>query len=35
MIRVSILYPNHPGSTFDLDRYVTTHMPRAIQFLTA
>jgi uncharacterized protein (TIGR02118 family) len=27
MITVSILYPNHEGSTFDLDYYCNTHIP--------
>lgn len=33
MIRVSILYPNKPGSRFDLDYYLNTHMPMAIEAL--
>jgi uncharacterized protein (TIGR02118 family) len=27
MIRVSVLYPNSEGATFDIDYYVTSHMP--------
>ena len=27
MIRLNILYPNIPGSHFDLDYYLGTHMP--------
>jgi len=27
MIRVSVLYPNSSGSTFDMDYYLTKHMP--------
>jgi hypothetical protein len=27
MIRRNILYPNTPGSRFDLDYYFGTHMP--------
>jgi uncharacterized protein (TIGR02118 family) len=33
MIKVSILYPNKPGSRFDADYYVNTHMPLAIRLL--
>ena len=29
MIRLNILYPNTPGSRFDLDYYLGTHMPMA------
>ena len=29
MIRLNILYPNTPGSHFDLDYYLGTHMPMA------
>jgi uncharacterized protein (TIGR02118 family) len=35
MNRVSILYPNRPGSRFDLDYYFNIHMPRSIQLLSA
>ena len=27
MIRVNVLYPNNPGSTFDMDYYLNKHMP--------
>ncbi|WP_313518136.1 EthD family reductase [Pseudomonas sp.] len=27
MIKVSVLYPNRPGVTFDMDYYCATHMP--------
>jgi len=27
MIRVSVLYPDKTGSTFDMDYYLGTHMP--------
>ena len=27
MIRVTVLYPNNPGSTFDMDYYLNKHMP--------
>ena len=27
MIKVSVLYPNSPESTFDLDYYVNSHIP--------
>lgn len=33
MIRVSVLYPNQPGTHFDADYYLHTHMPRAIELL--
>jgi len=35
MIKISILYPNHPGSRFDLNYYVQTHMPMSIGLLGA
>ena len=34
MIRISILYPNEPGSRFDMDYYLETHMPRSIELLS-
>jgi uncharacterized protein (TIGR02118 family) len=34
MIKVSILYPHAPGARFDLDYYVSTHMPRSIELLS-
>jgi hypothetical protein len=30
MIKLSILYPNKPGSRFDIDYYIGTHMPLAM-----
>lgn len=27
MIKVSVLYPNSPGATFDMDYYLERHMP--------
>ena len=33
MIKVSILYPNKPGSRFDVDYYLTVHMPMAVKLL--
>lgn len=30
MIKVSILYPNQPGSRFNLDYYLNQHMPMTI-----
>jgi uncharacterized protein (TIGR02118 family) len=35
MITVNILYPNKPGSRFDMDYYVRTHMPMAFRLLAA
>jgi uncharacterized protein (TIGR02118 family) len=34
MIKVSILYPNKPGSRFDMSYYLTTHMPLAMRLLS-
>jgi uncharacterized protein (TIGR02118 family) len=33
MIKVTILYPNIPGSRFDFDYYLKTHMPMSIDRL--
>lgn len=33
MIRVSVLYPNKPGSRFDADYYLNVHMPMAAKLL--
>lgn len=33
MIKVSILYPNLPGRRFDIDHYLTVHMPLSIERL--
>ena len=35
MIKISILYPNNPGARFDIGYYVDTHMPLAIELLSA
>jgi uncharacterized protein (TIGR02118 family) len=33
MIKVSVLYPNTPGSHFDMGYYINTHMPLAMRLL--
>jgi uncharacterized protein (TIGR02118 family) len=33
MIRLNILYPNTPGSRFDMDYYLGTHMPMSKRLL--
>jgi len=33
MIRISVVYPNQPGSRFDADYYLRTHMPLAARLL--
>ncbi len=33
MIKVSILYPNKPGSRFDFDYYLKKHMPMSLELL--
>jgi uncharacterized protein (TIGR02118 family) len=33
MIKVTFLYPNHPGSRFNADYYIDVHMPLAIKLL--
>ena len=33
MVKVSILYPNKPGSRFDADYYLDVHMPMAARLL--
>jgi uncharacterized protein (TIGR02118 family) len=33
MIKVSVLYPNKPGSRFDADYYLKIHMPMATELL--
>jgi hypothetical protein len=33
MTKISILYPNHKSSRFDMRYYVETHMPLAIRLL--
>jgi uncharacterized protein (TIGR02118 family) len=34
-VKISILYPNRPGTRFDLRYYVETHMPRSIELLSS
>jgi uncharacterized protein (TIGR02118 family) len=33
MIKVSVIYPNKPGSHFDMNYYLTQHMPLAMRLL--
>jgi uncharacterized protein (TIGR02118 family) len=33
MIKVSVVYPNKPGSHFDMSYYINTHMPLAMRLL--
>ena len=33
MVKVSILYPNKPGSRFDIEYYLNTHIPMANKLL--
>lgn len=33
MTKISILYPNHKTSRFDMDYYIGTHMPLSIDLL--
>jgi uncharacterized protein (TIGR02118 family) len=33
MIKVSVIYPNKPGSRFDADYYLNVHMPMAAKLL--
>jgi len=33
MVKVSILYPARPGSRFDVDYYLNTHMPMSSRLL--
>ena len=35
MIRVSIFYPNKPGSRFDREYYLNKHIPRAVELFSA
>ena len=35
MIKVSVLYPSRPGNRFDVDYYLTVHMPMAARLLGA
>jgi uncharacterized protein (TIGR02118 family) len=33
MVKVSVLYPSTPGSRFDIEYYLNTHMPMSAQLL--
>jgi uncharacterized protein (TIGR02118 family) len=33
MVKVSILYPNTPDATFDMEYYLRTHMPMSLERL--
>ena len=33
MIRVSVMYPNSPEATFDVDYYCNSHIPMAVELL--
>ena len=33
MVKISILYPNTPGATFDMEYYLRTHMPMSFERL--
>ena len=35
MVKISMLYPNQPGSKFEMDYYLNTHMPSSIERLSA
>jgi uncharacterized protein (TIGR02118 family) len=35
VIKISIFYPNTSGARFDMDYYLTTHMPVSIEKLSA
>jgi uncharacterized protein (TIGR02118 family) len=35
MVKISIFYPNTPGARFDMDYYLTKHMPVSIAKLSA
>jgi uncharacterized protein (TIGR02118 family) len=35
MVKISILYPDTPGSSFDMAYYLKTHMPMSIARLSA
>jgi uncharacterized protein (TIGR02118 family) len=35
MVRITILYPDRDGSRFDMDYYLSKHMPWAIERLSA
>jgi uncharacterized protein (TIGR02118 family) len=33
MVKISILYPNTPDATFDMEYYLRTHMPMSLERL--
>ncbi len=33
MVKVTVLYPNAPGSRFDIEYYLNTHMPMSARLL--
>lgn len=33
MVRINVLYPNTPGSRFDLDYYLTKHCPMVMELV--
>ena len=33
MVKISVLYPNTPGSRFDVEYYLNTHMPMSARLL--
>jgi uncharacterized protein (TIGR02118 family) len=33
MVRIAVLYPNKPGSHFDVEYYLNTHMPLAARLI--
>jgi uncharacterized protein (TIGR02118 family) len=33
MVRITVLYPNKPGSQFDIEYYLNTHMPMSAKLL--
>jgi len=35
MVKVTVLYPNNPGSRFDVEYYLNTHMPMSARLLGA
>ncbi len=35
MVKISMLYPNKPGSKFEMNYYLNTHMPLSIECLSA
>jgi uncharacterized protein (TIGR02118 family) len=35
MIKVTVLYPNTPGTRFDVEYYLQKHMPRSMELLGA